>query len=107
MNTKKFQKKAENFKCKNCGVSVRGEGYRNHCPTCLWSKHVDVTPGDREEICKGLMRPFQVEFLRGGYVIVHKCQRCKVRRKNKTANDDDIDLIISIAKNDLSRDGRN
>ena len=74
---KKFQKKSENFKCGNCGASVKGEGYRNHCPKCLWSKHVDI---------------------RGEYVIIHKCQRCKAERKNKTAKDDDMDLVISIAK---------
>ena len=90
---KKFQKKSENFKCGNCGASVKGEGYRNHCPKCLWSKHVDINPGDRDEVCKGLMRPFRVE-----YVIIHKCQRCKAERKNKTAKDDDMDLVISIAK---------
>ncbi|HTX82092.1 MAG TPA: RNHCP domain-containing protein [Streptosporangiaceae bacterium] len=31
--------------------------YRNHCPVCLWSKHLDVGPGDRLSGCGGRMRP--------------------------------------------------
>ena len=26
---------------------MKGNGYTNHCPKCLWSKHVDINPGDR------------------------------------------------------------
>jgi len=53
---KKFQKKKEDFKCEKCGREVIGTGYTNHCPDCLWSKHVDVNPGDRQSKCLGLDR---------------------------------------------------
>ena len=65
-----FQKKIENFTCGDCGAKVKGNGYTNHCPVCLWSKHVDVNPGDRQNICGGMMRPVAVEFDHGEYMIV-------------------------------------
>ena len=40
----------QSFTCANCGAAVSplaGGGYRNHCPVCLHSLHVDVNPGDR------------------------------------------------------------
>lgn len=46
MKTKKFTKIDEEFICENCGKQVEKLGYtcRNHCPSCLYSKHVDVNP---------------------------------------------------------------
>jgi hypothetical protein len=50
--------------------------YRNHCPACLWSKHVDVQPGDRAATCRGLMRPDRVETRRGkGLIMVMNAGR--------------------------------
>jgi len=46
---KKFQKRIENFTCEKCGLFVKGTGYTDHCPNCLWSKHMDINPGDRKE----------------------------------------------------------
>ena len=36
----------EGFICENCGRKVEPLGYscRNHCPYCLYSKHVDIEP---------------------------------------------------------------
>src|SRR3990167_4839651 len=68
---KKFQRKIEDFVCENCGCGVKGDGYTNHCPKCLWGKHVDVNPGDREEECGGMMKPIRSFFKRGDSVIVH------------------------------------
>ena len=42
-----FTRKVEDFTCEHCGREVHGNGYTNHCPHCLHSKHVDVNPGDR------------------------------------------------------------
>ncbi|MBR6751902.1 MAG: RNHCP domain-containing protein, partial [Alphaproteobacteria bacterium] len=44
---KQFVKRVENFTCAHCGAEVFGNGYTNHCPKCLWSRHVDNNPGDR------------------------------------------------------------
>ena len=57
MMTKKFQRTKEDFTCEKCNLVVNGSGYTNHCPRCLWSKHVDVNPGDRQATCQGFMEP--------------------------------------------------
>jgi hypothetical protein len=93
-----FQRKKENFTCGNCGERVLGTGYTNHCPKCLYSKHVDVNPGDRLEACQGLMKPIGVEQSHGEYVIIHQCVNCKFIRKNKTVAEDDYDKIIELTK---------
>ena len=60
---KKFNMIDESFICENCGKEVTRLGYtaRDHCPFCLYSKHLDINPGDRENTCKGLMRPIGIE----------------------------------------------
>jgi len=80
---------------------LRNGSYRNHCPACLWSKHVDVEPGDRAARCRGLMRPVHVENRAGkGLVVVHACVVCGFTRPNRIADDpfqgDDIDAIIAL-----------
>jgi len=80
------------FVCERCGERVlplsRG-GFRNHCPKCLWSKHVDRVPGDRAESCGGLMEPVRVESdAKRGWMIVHECVRCGFVGRNRAALDD-------------------
>lgn len=95
---KKFTKKVENFICENCGQSVIGNGYTNHCPFCLYSKHVDINPGDRSCTCGGLMKPIEIQQKNGEFVILHKCIKCGFERKNKVQENDDISKIIEISK---------
>ena len=90
----------EEFICENCGYNVKKLGYscRNHCPKCLYSKHVDINPGDREESCHGLLVPIGLEISsKKGYIIIFKCKKCGAIRKNKVAEDDNMDLIISLS----------
>ena len=91
----KFQKKIEDFFCEHCGALVIGNGFTNHCSKCLWSKHVDVYPGDREELCRGLMEPTQLRLVRDGYTIVHRCVQCGLEKTNKTSEGDNIDALLS------------
>ena len=96
---KQFTKRDEEFICENCGKKVSKLGYtsRDHCPYCLYSKHVDNMPGDREGDCKGLLKPMQVELdSKKGYVIIYKCEKCGAIRKNKAAEDDNKDLLIQL-----------
>jgi hypothetical protein len=97
MQGKKFQRKKEDFTCENCGQYVIGNGFTNHCPHCLWSKHVDINPGDRASICAGLMEPLGVEVKEGCYCILHQCLICKHKRKNKTAKNDDFEAILKLS----------
>lgn len=92
----KFTRTIENFTCEHCGAGVVGNGYTNHCPTCLWSKHVDVQPGDRNANCGGMMKPLRVEGIVDRYVIVLKCEKCGVERKNKTVPED-MEAVVRLA----------
>ncbi len=96
---KKFTKTVENFICENCGIKISGNGYTNHCPSCLYSKHVDINPGDRMSKCGGLMKPIEILQKNGKFIILHKCEKCGFERKNKTSENDDINAIIKISKN--------
>jgi len=85
---KKFQKKKENFICEICGSKVIGNGFTNHCPKCLWSKHVDVNPGDRQNLCQGLMEPIGLDQKHGEFVIIHRCSKCKEVKRNRVSDGD-------------------
>ena len=94
---KKFIKNVENFTCSKCGHKMIGNGFTNHCSKCLWSMHVDVNPGDRLSDCKMLMKPIGAVCYGDEYVIVHKCTGCGHQKRNKTAPDDSIDVIIKLS----------
>ncbi len=98
MKTKKFQKRTEDFICEKCGEEVKGNGYTNHCPKCLWSKHVDINPGDREEKCGGMMCPDKLVFEKGKFILVHKCEKCGSEKRNTFGNEDNFSAALDIAK---------
>lgn len=93
---KRFQRKIENFVCDNCGFEVLGNGYTDHCPKCLFSKHVDINPGDRESNCCGLMEPIGFEIKHGEYIIKYKCLKCGYLHNVKTVKEDDIDVLLGL-----------
>lgn len=92
--TRTVVRSAENaaFRCESCATAVqplRTGGFRNHCPACLYSVHLDVQPGDRASGCAALMRPVAVEHRRRkGWIVVHECTGCGARRPNRLALDD-------------------
>ncbi|MDY0096914.1 MAG: RNHCP domain-containing protein [Candidatus Dojkabacteria bacterium] len=96
---KKFKRKIENFICENCGASVHGNGYTDHCPSCLFSKHVDINPGDRNNDCKGLMEPIAAEVRREGYRIYYRCQDCGFTHRVKSAPEDKFEVILPLINN--------
>ena len=99
---KVFTKKDEGFICKHCGAKVPKLGVtsRDHCPQCLYSLHVDITPGDRSNECGGLMKPIAIEWnsKKDTYVIVYKCTKCGENHRNKTADDDNFEELLKIAR---------
>lgn len=81
---------------------LAGGSYRNHCPRCLCSLHVDINPGDRANDCGGVLEPVGVEQGKKGWVIVHKCRTCGEVRRNRAALDDpvmsdDYELMVRLA----------
>lgn len=96
--SKKFQRHVEDFICGQCGTAVTGNGYTNHCPHCLWSRHVDEAPGDRAATCGGLMRPVGVEQTGDGFILTHHCTSCGHTMRCKSASTDDTTEIIRLAR---------
>lgn len=98
---KTFFKNDNEFICENCGKKVDKLNYttRDHCPYCLYSKHVDINPGDRLNNCKGLLKPIGIEKYKDTYKIIYMCNKCKKIHKNIIAKDDDMNIIIEISKN--------
>lgn len=96
---KLFTKNDDSFTCEHCLKEVKALKYtsRDHCPYCLYSKHVDIFPGDRNNNCKGLLEPIGIEKFKDTYKIIYKCKKCNKIHKNIMANDDDIDLIIQLS----------
>lgn len=99
MQHKHFIREKEDFVCQVCGTKVKGTGYTNHCPNCLFSKHVDLeVPGDRKADCGGLMEPVGLELKKGQYYVFHRCQKCGKKTKNKTSDKDNFEKILKLAK---------
>ena len=100
MDMKRFNMIDEEFICENCGKEIKKLNYtaRDHCPFCLYSKHVDIMPGDRKNKCLGLLVPISVEKYKNSYKIVYRCNKCKAIHKNIMANDDNFDEILKITQ---------
>ena len=96
---KKFTMKDESFICNNCNKQVEKLNYtaRDHCPYCLYSKHVDINPGDRQNNCHGMLKPISIEKYKNTYKIIYKCEKFKETHKNVMAKDDDMNLIIELS----------
>ncbi|MGH2517996.1 MAG: RNHCP domain-containing protein, partial [Ktedonobacterales bacterium] len=92
----------QSFKCGRCkrfiGPLPSGGHHRNHCPFCLYSRHVDERrSGDRASACGALMAPIGA-FQRpnGEHVVVHRCLGCGFERFNRIAADDDFDFVLAL-----------
>lgn len=96
---KKFNMLDEEFLCEYCHREVKKLNYtaRDHCPYCLYSKHVDINPGDRANDCMGLLIPIGIEKYKNTYKIIYKCSKCHTIHKNVMSNDDNYNLIIELS----------
>jgi hypothetical protein len=92
----------EAFRCRHCRMLVgplpSGGRNRNHCPYCLYSRHVDGrSPGDRASDCGASMAPVAAFQRRNGeHVIVHRCLGCGLERFCRVGADDDFDLVLQL-----------
>jgi rubrerythrin len=96
MQEKRFQKRIEDFFCEHCGTFVKGRGFTDHCPKCLWSKHVDINPGDRKSECQGMMEPIGVEVKGDEYTIYYRCRKCGYNHRVKSTPEDNFDEILKL-----------
>jgi hypothetical protein len=96
------------FRCGNCRLDVPvdavGTAHRNHCPNCLWSRHVDDSPGDRATECGSLMEPIAITVRGDGeWVLVHRCRGCDELHLNRTAGDDNPLILMRLAVQPLAQ----
>jgi RNHCP domain len=97
------------FRCRNCRLDVPthalGTAHRNHCPNCLWSRHLDDDrPGDRAADCGSLMEPIAISVRGGGeWVVVHRCTGCDELHLNRTAGDDNPLMLLRLAVKPLAQ----
>lgn len=103
------------FNCIQCGFPVAvereqsGVVNRNHCPRCLYSRHVDeFKAGDRKSQCKSRMQPVGLTLKKthkrygqdtsGELMIIHHCGGCGKFSINRIAADDDAAVIYALFK---------
>lgn len=97
------------FRCRHCGYDVPldapGTAHRNHCPACLWSRHLDDdVPGDRDADCGSSMEPIAICVRGDGeWVLVHRCAGCDELHLNRSAADDNPLLLVRLALRPLAQ----
>jgi hypothetical protein len=100
------------FRCAHCNTIVSsahllsGVNNRNHCPYCLWSRHLDLhAAGDRLSACKAPMQPLALTTKRsrnkygsgrGELMLVHLCTGCGAVSINRIAADDDAETLLEV-----------
>jgi len=100
---------ADSFRCRHCRLDVShtapGTRHRNHCPSCLWSRHVDDdVPGDRDADCAGSMEPIAVCVRDNGeWALIHRCGGCSTVRVNRIAGDDNPLMLMRLAVRPLAQ----
>ena len=85
-------------------ATAPGTQHRNHCPSCLWSRHLDaVVPGDRAAACAGSMEPIAVTVRAGDeWALVHRCAGCAAVSVNRIAGDDNPLALMRLAVQPLA-----
>ncbi len=115
-----FDKMTSDFRCKHCHHYVStdpvlsGVNNRNHCPYCLYSRHLDLyQAGDRLAACKEKMRPVALTLKQtrkkygrnqGELMLVHQCTDCGSISINRIAADDDTETILDIFQSSRTLD---
>lgn len=109
------------FKCAHCHALVSsahflsGVNNRNHCPYCLWSRHLDLfAAGDRLSACKAPMKPIGLTMklgrnkyrreARGELMLIHQCTECQALSINRIAADDDSSAIVAVFEASLKNE---
>jgi hypothetical protein len=110
---KKFTDPFGDFKCIHCQTIISadpelsGVHNRNHCPYCLWSRHMDLyQAGDRLCACKSAMKPVGLTIKKarkkygsekqGELMLVHLCTECGKASINRIAADDVPHTLLEL-----------
>jgi hypothetical protein len=115
------QQAEDDFTCRQCKALVytqpvlSGVRNRNHCPYCLWSRHVDwQVAGDRLSACKAGMEPIGLTVKHryekygnrcsGELMLIHRCRECGKISINRIAADDLSDRLMEIFHTSVGMD---
>ncbi|MBN2388248.1 MAG: RNHCP domain-containing protein [Anaerolineales bacterium] len=111
------------FQCIHChnlvpsAAAWAGVQHRNHCPYCLWSRHVDLYwAGDRLSACKAGMWPVGLtakqrvdrygRSIPGELMLIHACVECNGVAINRIAADDHVAILLEIFQRSQDLDRR-
>jgi hypothetical protein len=100
--------KTSTFTCAWCGLTTTkytaDKTVRNHCPSCMHSKHVtDHVEGGPSE-CEGRMTPIAIAVLRtGDWMLIHRCRRCDELTSNPVCADDNQLILMRMAVRPLAQ----
>ena len=114
----KFVNEVSSFKCIHCHAHILfipSQGrHRNHCPYCLWSRHLDLyQAGDRLSAFRGGMQPVGLTRKQtwkkyggsnGELMVIHRCTGCNAVSINRLAEDDDEETLLEIFINSMILD---
>ncbi len=107
------------FRCIHCrhiisvDINFSGVNNRNHCPYCLWSRHLDWREaGDRLSACTGPMQPVGLAVKRtrkkygnekqGELMLVHRCVECGKVSANRIAADDVAEFVLEVYQRSIT-----
>ncbi len=113
----------QGFRCNHCQALVYGDTWisgvknRNHCPYCLWSRHMDLHhAGDRLCACKAQMKPVGLAMknihkkygreCQGELMMIHLCTDCGKCSINRIASDDDAEMVYKVFESSLELEPR-
>ena len=119
----KYRLSEYGFKCRHCQAyiyalhMISGVQNRNHCPFCLWSRHVDhAQAGDRMSACKANMQPLGLTLKRGHnrygrethgeLMLIHRCKDCGKLSINRLAADDQAERLMELYRSSFNMDAK-
>ncbi|MFI8930966.1 RNHCP domain-containing protein [Streptomyces sp. NPDC053474] len=95
------------FTCAWCGlnVSATADGVpRDHCPSCLHSRHVVDHVEGGPSGCHGRMTPIAIAVLRtGDWRVIHRCVRCDELTSSPVRTDDNQLILMRMAVRPLAQ----
>lgn len=98
----------DTFTCVRCGLTVTGTApggsRRNHCPSCLHSRHVTDRVEGGPSQCGARMVPIAIAVLRSGdWMVIHRCAGCGELTSNPICDDDNQLILMRMAVRPLAQ----
>lgn len=95
------------FSCVWCRLTVpvaaADGGQRNHCPSCLHSRHVLDQATGGPSTCRGATSPIAIAVPRAGdWRVIHRCARCDELASDSVREDDNQLVVMRMAVRPLA-----